>query len=179
MVKFSLRFPRHDVPFWAKQYVENARKENWKRESRVLNEVAQRIHALGYLTKSDFLDICLWKSPRPMKYYKDNSKAFIEHVSRIAFSTTNDRLRMEILTLLHGIGWPVASAILHVGHRDPYPILDRRALWSLGVGVPAKYDFRFWQSYTEYCRQLAKQCGTRMRDLDRALWQYSKENQRG
>jgi hypothetical protein len=178
VVEFSLSFPRSDIPFWAKQYVENAKKKDWERESKVLNEVALRVHTVGYLTKSDLLDICLWKTPRPMKYYKDNSEEFIEDVSRIGFSTINEQLRIEIFTLLHGIGWPVASAILHVGHRDLYPILDRRALWSLRASVPVKYDFRFWQSYTEFCRKVANQCGVTMRYLDRALWEFSKQNQK-
>lgn len=177
MVEFSLRFPESDIPFWAKQYVENAKKKDWERESKVLNEVALRVPVVGYLTKSDLLDICLWKSPRPMNYYKNNSEEFIEEVTRISFSTINEQLRIEILTLINGIGWPVASAILHVGYRDQYPILDRRALWSLRISVPVKYDFPFWQSYTEFCRKVASQYGVTMRDLDRALWEYSKEKQ--
>lgn len=177
-MEFSLRFPKHKISLWAEQYVENAKKEDWKRETKVLNEVAPRVHAVGYLTKPDFLDICLWKSSRPMKYYRDNSEEFIEAVSRVAFSTTNEQLRVEALTLLHGVGWPVASAILHIGHTNPYPIFDLRALWSLRIMSPVKYDFRFWQSYTNYCRQLARECVVTMREVDRALWEYSKQNQK-
>jgi hypothetical protein len=67
--------------------------------------------------------------------------------------------------------------ILHFFHRDRYPILDFRALWSLHCEVPKQYDFRFWQEFTEFCRGLAEQTGASMRTLDRALWQYSKEKQ--
>ena len=62
-------------------------------------------------------------------------------------------------------------------HRDPYPILDYRALWTLGVEKPPAYHFDLWSAYTQYCRELAREIGVSMRDLDRALWQYSKENQ--
>jgi hypothetical protein len=72
--------------------------------------------------------------------------------------------------------------LLHFGHTDPYPILDFRALWSLGVDVPADahgfYDFPLWWEYTKFCRDLADACGVPMRVLDRALWRYSKENQK-
>ena len=58
-----------------------------------------------------------------------------------------------------------------------YPIIDYRALWSLGVTDPPPYTFDFWWAYTEHCRALAKKYRASMRVLDRALWQYSKENQ--
>jgi hypothetical protein len=72
--------------------------------------------------------------------------------------------------------------LLHFGHTDPYPILDFRALWSLGVDVPTDaygfYDFPLWRAYTNFCRDLADACGVPMRELDRALWRYSKENRK-
>jgi hypothetical protein len=33
-------------------------------------------------------------------------------------------------------------------------------------------------NYAEFCRKTAAECGVSMRMLDRALWQYSKENQK-
>lgn len=60
-----------------------------------------------------------------------------------------------------------------------YPILDFRALWSLGqTNTPSSYTFDFWWAYVEHARGLADEAGLRMRTLDRALWQYSKERQR-
>jgi len=34
-----------------------------------------------------------------------------------------------------------------------------------------------WSDYTLFCRKLAEDAGVTIRELDRALWQYSKENQ--
>lgn len=79
---------------------------------------------------------------------------------------------------LYAARYPIpASVILHLYHRERYPILDFRALWSLSVDVPAFYRFPFWWGYVEYCRELAERTGMDMRTLDRALWQYSRENQ--
>ena len=73
---------------------------------------------------------------------------------------------------------PTASVLLHLAHRDPYPILDVRAIWSLGVEKqPSSYSFEFWWAYTAKCRSLAMEAGIPMRVLDRALWQFSRENQ--
>ena len=99
-----------------------------------------------------------------------------------SLASQNERIRIEVLTLLHGVSWPTASVLLHLGHPDPYPILDFRAMWSLSVDVPDDtsgfYTFDLWWAYTQFCRKLANQCGVDMRTLDRALWQYSKMNQK-
>jgi hypothetical protein len=87
---------------------------------------------------------------------------------------------MVIPRLLEGVGLPTASVLLHVAHKEPYPIIDFRALWSLGLDTPPMYySFEFWQRYVSHCRELADAAGTDMRTLDRALWQYSVEHQSG
>ena len=88
-----------------------------------------------------------------------------------------ERLRIGALRCLSGVEWPTASVLLHLAHKEHYPILDFRALWSLGFDKPPAYTFDFWKKYVQTCRRLAKQQGVDMRTLDRALWQYSKENQ--
>jgi hypothetical protein len=101
----------------------------------------------------------------------------VEAVTRTAASATNERLRIEVLRLLKGVNWATASVILHFGVRDPYPILDYRALWSLGYDEPPSYDFDFWWSYVGFTRDLAAEQSVSMRALDRSLWQFSKQNQ--
>jgi hypothetical protein len=109
---------------------------------------------------------------------KSNSEEFIKDVTRIALTAPNEKLRIEVLTLLNGVSWPTASVLLHFGYDNLYPILDFRALWSLGIDASrVNYDFDFWWEYTEHCRKLAQQVGVSMRVLDRALWQYSESNQ--
>jgi len=81
--------------------------------------------------------------------------------------------------LLQGVEWPTASVLLHFGYRDLYPILDFRALWSLSVEPPKEgYDFEFWSAYTTHCGSLLGRREVDMRTLDRALWQYSSDNQK-
>ena len=75
------------------------------------------------------------------------------------------------------MSWPTASVILHFGIPERYPILDVRALWSLGVDTPPTYTFDFWLAYAQHCRTFAEAAAVSMRTLDRALWQYSAENQ--
>jgi len=82
------------------------------------------------------------------------------------------------MNFLDGVRWPTASVILHYFHREPYPIVDFRTLWSLSIDVPCDYSFVFWWDYVTYCRSLAQRLGLDVRQLDQALWQYSKENQK-
>ncbi|MCB0241463.1 MAG: hypothetical protein KDH08_23170 [Anaerolineae bacterium] len=66
----------------------------------------------------------------------------------------------------------MATVILHWCHREPYPILDYRALWALGYEQPPTYTFNFWQAYTIFCRDLAAKTRVSIRELDRALWAF-------
>lgn len=140
--------------------------------------IAPQVRKRGYFTKPEFESICHWKTPRSRPKVASNSAEYIEAVTRTALSTESEQLRIEVLTLLNGVSWPTASVILHFCHKEAYPILDVRALWSLGVEASkVTYNFDLWREYTQVCRGLAKSTGLSMRELDRALWQYSKEEQ--
>lgn len=170
MVSFSLRFAKSDVNQLASRY-------SYAGESGI-EKIGQGVKRRGHFTKPEFLALCYWKSPRTQSRVDANPAALVHDTTRIALSTPHERLRVGVLTQLQGVSWPTASVVLHFAHRDPYPILDFRALWSLGHEKPPVFHtFDFWWEYVQYCRSLAKQCEVSMRVLDRALWQFSKENQ--
>ena len=96
----------------------------------------------------------------------------------MALAAEREELRIGVLTLIPGVAFPMASVILHFFHTDPYPIIDFRALWSMNMAAPtAGYRFEQWLTYIQACRSVAREAQVDMRTLDRALWQYSKENQ--
>ncbi|MFH0757516.1 MAG: hypothetical protein V2B15_09530 [Bacteroidota bacterium] len=131
----------------------------------------------GYMTKKELHEVALWKSPRSAGHILKNSDRFIEEITGFALYATDERSHIEILCVLNGVSWPTASVILHHFHNDPYPIIDFRALYSLSLDVPSSYTFQFWWDYVVCCRELALKTSMSMRELDQALWQYSKENQ--
>jgi hypothetical protein len=124
-----------------------------------------------YFTKDDFKAVSRWKTPGSQSKVNSNSSGFIEEATRIALSTDYEELRIGVLTLLYGVSWPPASVVLHFAHKDPYPIIDFRALWLLGVEKrPQIYTFDYWWDYAQICRELSENCGVSMRELASALW---------
>ena len=154
---------------------DNARTDSDKQVEEVMK---QKLAGQNYLTRDDFIKIGRWKSPRPTKYYESNSEALVKEISNIAFCTTNEELKIGILTLLKGCSYPVASVILHFKYPNHYPIIDFRALWSLRGIKPPNYTYEFWQKYVDDTRSIAGQLKVDIRTLDKALWKYSEEHQK-
>jgi hypothetical protein len=133
----------------------------------------------GSLTRREFMVLGDWKTPRSRPRRAANSEALVREATRLALGAKSDELKIGILRMLQGVDWPTASVILHFCDRGAYPILDVRALWSAGLGTPLPpYTTRLWIDFVAFTRELARGSRCSMREIDRALWQYSKEHQR-
>jgi hypothetical protein len=167
---FDLRFPEADIEKWAGRY-------EYPKEYETETVIAPPAKARGYLKYDEFIAICHWKTPRSAPRCASNAPELVEEVTRTALAARHENLKLGALMVLAGVQWPTASVILHFCDRGKYPILDYRALWSLGYKKPPTYTFPFWAAYCVFTRELANRVGVSMRVLDRALWQYSKEKQ--
>ena len=165
----NLRFPESKIHQWAERY------ESGSTEAYFI-EIRHKVQEQGYLDKELLKRVARWKSPRRAGLIEKNDDDYIRDITSWSFSATSERARIRVLRLLDGVGWPTASAILHFFHKDPYPILDFRALWSVGL-EDYRYSSSFWSDYTHFCRNIASRNQIDMRTLDKALWQHSKENQ--
>ena len=173
MTLFRLRFPENQITKWAALY-------DYPDEPALIAGPVAAAKRRGHLLFEEFLQIAEWKSKRPKKRYRQNQPALVQEVTGIALAShTSPQLAIEVLTILSGVSWPLASVILHFCHRRPHPILDFRALWSLSCPVPSAYTYPFWAEYVEFTCSLSARTGHDMRTLDRALWQYSKVKQNG
>src|SRR5689334_22283574 len=108
--QLKLTFPAKQIQYWADRY---------QYGDDVIQEIAPEVRRRGFLTKEEFLAVCRWKSPRSQPRCQTHSPGFIREVTQVALSTSEERLRIEVLTLLDGVSWPTASVILHFFHRDP------------------------------------------------------------
>ena len=146
-------------------------------ESRFL-AVGTAARARGHYTREAFIEVCSWKTPRSRPRVAANSEAAIAEATGRALAATDEATRFAALLGLSGVGAPTASTLLYCVFPDDYPILDVRALESLGVKARSTYPMAFWLAYLETCRALARTTGVSIRTLDKALWQYSKEQSR-
>ena len=140
--------------------------------------VADRARDRGHLTKREFMLLGDWKTPRSRPHRAANSEARVREATRLALGASDEALKIGILRSLEGVEWPTASVILHLCDRAPFPILDVRAMWSAGLDGSPRYTMALWLEYVAFTRALARGARCSMRDVDRALWQYSKETQR-
>lgn len=166
-----LRFPEAEILAWAARFPDDGSDEE------ILGGIRPAVLARGHVTRAEFLRLCAWKSPRSKPACKKNGARRIETLTRAALATPDEALKVDLLRLLHGVEWPTASTILHFCDERPYPILDYRAVWSLGMRKPPTYTMKFWLEYVAATRDLAARLALPIRTVDKALWQYSKENQ--
>jgi hypothetical protein len=131
--------------------------------------------ARGEYTRGNLQAIFEWKTGgRGKNRLQFNTDEEIEDALRTAVEAKTERTAVSVLSGLYGVEIPVASAVLTAVAPERYTIIDYRALEALG-------EKRTWHTvdsylaYLEYCRKLARENGLSLRELDRALWQWSVE----
>jgi len=129
----------------------------------------------GFYTREEFLQVCAWKTVRSRPKVAANTEAAIVDATARSLAAGDEATRIGALLELEGVGVPTASTLLYFAFPDDYPILDVRALESLGVKSRSTYPVGFWLEYLNACRELSRRAGVSLRTLDKALWQHSKE----
>lgn len=169
-MQHDLRIPTRELHFYQGRY-------DYTADPR-LDHIRPLANAQGYLTISQLHELAKWKSERRAELTKTNTEAFVREITTFAFAAADEESKIGSLVILNGVQFPTASVILHFCVDDSYPILDFRAIWSLGMKKPSAYSPEYWIKFTKVCRSLAAKHRLSVRELDMALWQYSKEHQR-
>jgi hypothetical protein len=174
----SFRMPTFKVQFPASEIEALATRFGYADDARLL-AVGAAARTRGYYTREEFVEACAWKTARSRPKVASNTEAAVVEATSKAFAVSDEATRMNALLELEGVGVPTASTLLYVAFPDDYPILDVRALESLGVKPRSQYPVSFWLQYLTACRELARRRDVSIRTLDKALWQYSKERGAG
>jgi hypothetical protein len=167
MARFELQFPAELIPSLAARFP--------SADDGVARAAGRAARRRGHYTRKEFILVCAWKTARSRPKVARNSDKDVEVATRAALGDADEAARMNALTTLDGVGVPTGSTLLYFAHPDSYPILDVRALQSLGSRPRSVYPVSFWLEYLDCCRTLARSAGVSIRTLDKALWQYSKE----
>jgi hypothetical protein len=171
MPSFALQFPAGEIEALAERFGQP--------DETHLQAVGAAARARGHYAREEFVEICAWKTARSRPKVAANSEAAVIDATSTALAATDEAVRMSALLELEGIGVPTGSVLLYFAFPDQYPILDVRALESLGVKPRSQYPVSFWLRYLHACRELAARSGVSIRTLDKALWEHSKERSRG
>jgi hypothetical protein len=167
---FRLQFPSQEIKSLARRFPAS--------DDRRLLVVGAAVRARGHYVREEFIEVCAWKTPRSRPRVAANTEAAVVEATGRALGSGDEAARFAALLELEGVGAPTASTLLYAAFPDDYPILDVRALESLGVKSRSTYPVSFWLEYLEVCRTLARDHGVSIRTLDKALWQHSKERSR-
>jgi hypothetical protein len=161
---------RSFVEHWSRRYEVNPI------ERELLTKVGPAVARRGHYRMDGLLKVGKWKAARIVPLLARNSSVEVEEITREALADP-EYLRHWTLQRLRGVGAPMASALLTVWAPDRYTVLDFRAARSLHrMGeLPGPDETPDFPTYLECCRAISKRLGVGLRDLDRALWQWSKE----
>lgn len=163
--EFNLQFDPADIHRLAKDYA-------YESDDDAL-AAGRRIRSGDY-TRSNIETIFDWKTGgRGKSRLRRNSDEEIADALSLAISAKTERAAIAVLLGLQGVLAPVASAILTAIDPERYTVIDFRALEALGSESKDR-SVNFYLAYLTCCRQLAKTHNVALRDLDRALWQWSK-----
>lgn len=168
---FELQFPIEHVPVLAARFPAMDETPGLA--------LGAAVRARGHYTRAEFIEVCGWKTVRSRPKVAANSEPAVVDATGRALSAADEATRISALLELAGVGVPTASTLLYFVFPDDYPILDVRALESLGVKPRSVYPVGFWLAYLSACRALARRAGVTIRTLDKALWQHSKERTGG
>lgn len=138
-------------------------------------------HSIGHLRRNELLEIGRWKSSgrRNDRHFISNREIDVIEISHKAFADENMKPfgRLKHLTILNGVEIPTASAIMHFAFPETYPVIDVRALNTLGIKA-SSISPRLWYTYQKNCCDWADEYDVDLRTLDRALWQYDKDQKK-
>ena len=140
----------------------------------------------GYLTKGEFVDACVWKSPRPIRYVRANTHHRVRAATSAVLATRDEGLRLDALLSLKGVSVPMASAILMFLDPKRYGVIDIRA-WQLlyaervvtDNAKGTKFTLEQWLQFLGILRRLASRLGVTARAVELTLFNVHKARQEG
>ncbi|MFA9417625.1 hypothetical protein [Natrinema sp. HArc-T2] len=137
--------------------------------------------AEGTWTWEDLEWVVGWKSNRVIPDFRMNDTELAEDTVRRTLERQSVVEKVETLqNNLHGVGVPVASALLLFMDPIAYTVLDERAWSALQVAGHLDTELSETPTVDEYlmylgvCHTLANEIDVELRTLDRGLWVLSK-----
>jgi len=140
----------------------------------------------GWITKSDLIAVCRWKSPRAIHHIQSNRPQIVKTISRKAIQSRNEEEKMRLLVLLKGVSIPMASSILMFLNPRKYGVIDIRVwqvLYKLGIvktnARGTGFSVSEWLLYLDIIRVHALKNNMSVREAEYILFQVHEKYQWG
>lgn len=172
----------NDFDLYLSVYEEIEGRDEGKPSEHLLNVGSGVRQGTRSWTKPDLVEIIRWKRLfRHMPRIEKNPESEVNERLRLAFVTKEERLRIEILFLISGVGAASASAILMFTFPNKFGVFDFHvydALKYLRYWCPKRKpgDFRARDlvGYFAVLRSLAESKKTTARETEKALYALDK-----
>lgn len=142
-----------------------------------LQELGEKYHKKGYLTKKGLFELAHLNSTRSSYHVKKNPAQRVKKVTGAAYNLEDDFCRLALYTALKGIGVPTASAILTALENQKHCVIDTRVwatLWRLGYFEKEKESFKIddYLTIIEIIRKMAAESNYKTAEIGYALFAY-------
>ncbi len=143
-------------------------------------ELRVRFQTNKFITQNDLERIIKWKfqgrlggrQKRILKLQKDVEEPIITEVSKLAFESKDDGIRLHLLSYIKGVGNALSSVILTFYDPENYGILDIHS-WRELFGKEPKDLFsspRHVIRFFEEIRGISSHTGLSCRDIEKAIF---------
>lgn len=153
------------IGYWSERY--DAEHPDYDDE--VLNKIGPRVLKRGWYDRADLLAVGKWKTARVLPQLESNTDDMIRDITRTALAAP-EPIQHLVMTLLNGVGVPVASSLLMVWKPKVHTVIDVRAVNSLIVNRELTDPAPLYPDYLKACRKVSQRCGRSLRIVDRALY---------
>ena len=142
----KLCFDESRIQYWANRY----EKEDLGELEKELMGMRCQVQQDGYLTQEALKKVVKWLRVRDYgRIEKNNDDDIIRDITSQAFTTIDEDESLIVLRRLVRVGPTIGSAILHLFHKDEYPMYTSPALESVGK----RKGRGVWRPYVKYCRE--------------------------
>lgn len=154
--------------------------ENDEQEYQEITIVVEKeVSEIGTITKPTFIRILEWKAARLKGIVKLNEYDMYAEAIRAAIESPEE-YKLTKLTILYGVGVPLASTILHFIYPENFPIMDIRTAEVLHRDCyieSVRRDEKNYHPFRSVILRIKQQYPQwSLRQIDRALFAYHKKS---
>lgn len=167
---------KEELLFWKNKYDKEEDLYNKGGEE----ELRKKFQENNFITKQDLSRIVKWKfqgrllgrQKRILKLLEDVEESFIEEISKLAFKSKDDEVRLKLFSSIKGVGNALSSVILTFYDPQNYGVLDIHAWRGLFGKEPAdifsnnKQAIKFFKKL----REVSSETGLSCRDVEKAIF---------